>query len=116
MVLRCGLHGPREVGVDTPPVRIQVAATGEILEIEYENLHAKKFKYINTYYGTVLIQPEQKKRKKTTEMRQYTQILAVLWIDSLMTKNKCKVVNDGFLNNFFKYFFCDIQEGIPRPK
>ncbi len=38
MVLRCGLHGPREVGVDTPPVRVQVAAIGEILEIEYENL------------------------------------------------------------------------------
>jgi hypothetical protein len=42
MVLRCGLHGPREVGVDTPPVRVQVAATREILEIDTKIFYAKK--------------------------------------------------------------------------
>ncbi len=62
MVLRCGLHGPREVGVDTPPVRVQVAATGEILDIEYEHLLCQNTQLtspFNTYYRPVLIQPEQ---------------------------------------------------------
>jgi hypothetical protein len=48
MVLRCGLHGPREVGVDTPPVRIQVAAIGEILEIEYEKNFMRNNWYVRS--------------------------------------------------------------------
>jgi hypothetical protein len=60
MVLRCGLHGPRKVGVDTPPIRVQVAATREVLEIEYENLLCQNNQLTSTLTPTtVLIRPEQ---------------------------------------------------------